>query len=210
MRKVTIALVVVSSVMSWAGQPLGLRRTEAQAPLSFPGMFSRVGKVPSNLQGWGFSSSQEGHYEVRCDLVFTDCVTQILRSRGAVARSEEGSVTHTEPATRWRGRRVELRAHLRAGNVSGEAGAFVRIEDAQGDLLAFDDMSNRALRGTTGFEWYKVVLDVPANAERITLGVRLSGEGAIFIRELHFAAVDPGKAAVTDLLARLTKEVARQ
>lgn len=69
--------------------------------------------------------------------------------------------------------------------------------DEHGKALAFDDMRDRAVKGTTGFEWYSVVLDVPADAHRISMGVMLNGEGAVLIRELSFGAVGEGPVRVS-------------
>ena len=112
-----------------------------------------------------------------------------------------GSLTHTESAVTWRGRRVELKAELRSGAVDGWAGLWMRV-DGKDNVLAFDNMQNRALRGTTSFKWYSVVLDVPVDAERITFGVLLHGPGAVFIRELVFDEVEVDVSS-TDLIGPL-------
>jgi hypothetical protein len=71
--------------------------------------------------------------------------------------------------------------------------------DGKESVLAFDNMQNRPLRGTTSFQWYSVVLDVPLEAERVTFGVLLHGPGAVFIRELHFDEVDLDVASTDQL-----------
>lgn len=166
-----------------------------------------LGKTPklrSWVVGWGLTGTKVDSYEVRCDDVFTDCAVPILRTK---ALSSEpygmGSLTHSESADVWRGQRVELRAELRAGRIGGWAGLWMRIDDKDGKVLAFDNMQNRAIRGTTSFQWYSVVLDVPQEAEKISFGVMLHGPGAIFIRELQFEEVDRDKVGATDLVAPL-------
>ena len=204
MRKAAVAVVYFFSALAWSGDTgarLG-RKGEIQAmPIATgPGLISRTAKFNTNLDSWGITSSQPDSYEVRCDSVYTNCVTQILRSRGPVKVEEMGSVTHSESAVAWRNRRVELRANFKTGNVTGWAGAWLRIDDAEGNALAFDDMRGRPVKGTTVFEWHSVVLDVPQAADRITLGVMLNGEGAVFIQEVRFGAPLAESAAVTDLM----------
>jgi hypothetical protein len=182
-------------------------RSHAQAeamPLNLgAGLFGKQPRLRSWVQGWGLTGTRADAYEIRCDDVFTDCAIPILRTRAF--KSEPfgmGSLTHQESAETWRGRRVELRAELRGGSIDGWAGLWMRIDGPEGKVLAFDNMQNRALRGTSSFQWYSVVLDVPPEAERITFGVLLHGPGAVFIRELAFGEVDR-EIAVTDLVGPL-------
>lgn len=209
-RSLLLAVLVAGS--AFAQDKYGIRpaRQQNQAqpmPLQLGSNF--LGKTPklrSWVQGWGLTGTRPDAYEVRCDDVFTDCAVPILRTRAF--KSEPfgmGSLTHQESAETWRGRRVEVRAELRGGSIEGWAGVWMRIDGKDGQALAFDNMQNRALRGTSSFQWYSVVLDVPADAERITFGVLLHGPGAVFIRELAFGEVDP-EVAVTDLVGPLRKD----
>ncbi len=209
MRRFT--LVFVTLISTWAGavdsfqNPHLSRRGESVAmPIATgAGLIDRKPRIKANVEGWGLTSSEPHRYELRCDAIYSNCVTQILRSKGAAAASQMGSVTHSESAEAWRGRRIEFRVNIKAGNVAGWAGAWVRIDDEHGRALAFDDMRDRAVTGTTGFEGYSVVLDVPAQAQRISMAAMLNGEGAVLIRKLSFGAVDQeASAIVTDLLAR--------
>ena len=211
MRTIVVGLVIAVSAASWAADPIPSSHVSFKAyrpsmPIATgPALLDSKQKVKSNVDGWGLTSSVNDRYEVRCDAVYTNCVTQILRSRGSVPEAEMGSVTHTEAANAWRGRRIELRAHMKAGAVSGWVGVWMRVDDANGKALAFDDMRDRAVRGTTSFDWHSVVLDVPPEAE-VIMGVMLNGEGAVMIEELSLNEVDRAQVtAVTDLLTpRLT------
>ncbi|MFT3713540.1 MAG: hypothetical protein QM817_38275 [Archangium sp.] len=185
--------------------PVARNQNQAEAmPLNLgSGLFGKKPKLRSWVQGWTVTGTRPDAYEIRCDDVFTDCAIPILRTRAF--KSEPfgmGSLTHQEAAETWRGRRIELRAELRGGSIDGWAGLWMRVDGPGGKVLAFDNMQNRPLRGTSSFEWYSVVLDVPAEAERITFGVLLHGPGAVFIRELAFGEVDPA-IAVTDLVGPL-------
>lgn len=173
-------------------------------PLAVGGsFFGKQPKLRSWVQGWGLTGTRPDAYEIRCDEVFTDCAVPILRTRAF--KSEPfgmGSLTHSESAEIWRGRRVELRAELRSGAVDGWAGLWMRVDGPEGKVLAFDNMQNRALRGTSSFKWYSVVLDVPLDAEKVSFGVLLHGPGAVFIRELVFEEVDVNVSS-TDLVGPL-------
>jgi hypothetical protein len=171
--------------------------------VSVGGSFGRQPKLRSWVTGWALTGSRVDAYEVRCDDIFTDCAVPILRTKTNAAEPLGlGSLTHGESAVPWRGHRVAVRAELRTGQVGGWAGLWLRVDGADGRALAFDNMQDRPLRGTSSFTWYSVVLDVPADAEHLSLGVLLHGPGAVFIRELRFEEVD-ASVATTDLVAPL-------
>ena len=165
--------------------------------------FGRQPHLRSWVQGWGLTGTRADAYEIRCEEVFADCDVPILRTRAF--KSEPlgmGSLTHSESAETWRGRRVVLKAELRGGAIAGWGGLWMRVDAADGRVLAFDNMQNRPLRGTSSFNWYSVVLDVPLDAARVSFGVLLHGPGAVFIREIVFEEVDVD-VSTTDLMGPL-------
>jgi len=204
MKHLITLLLCCSSLALAQRHPPPLVERAQPMPLAIGGSF--FGKQPrlrSWVQGWGLTGTRPDAYEIRCEEVFSDCAVPILRTRAF--KSEPfgmGSLTHSESAETWRGRRVELKAELRSGAVDGWAGLWMRVDGKDGNVLTFDNMQNRPLRGTTSFEWYSVVLDVPADAERVSFGVLLHGPGAVFIRELVFQEVDVDMS-VTDLVGPL-------
>ena len=213
MKRLALLLILISA-SAWAqlnqGPDVVDRRgrvTRQSQPLPTalgqPFRQARQPMLNSYVVGWSLTGSKPEAYEIACDSVFTDCGVPILRTKpGASEPLGTGSLTHSEVAKPWRGMRVVLRAELRAGRIDGWAGLWVRVDGADGKVLRFDNMQNRPLRGTTSFETYEVVLDVPEEAERISFGVLLHGPGAVFIRELQFEEA-PESLASTDLLAPL-------
>lgn len=208
MTRVLFLCLVVFSVSSLAQDRRRVPRVETQSqpmPIAIGGsFFGKTPKLRSWVLGWALTGSKPEAYEIRCDDVFTDCAIPILRTKALAGEPfGMGSLTHSESAQPWRGARVELKADLRTGRVDGWAGLWMRVDGPDGKVLAFDNMQNRALRGTSSFQWYSVVLDVPENAERISFGVMLHGPGAVFIRELRFDAVDTEVTSTTDLVGPL-------
>jgi hypothetical protein len=105
-------------------------------------------------------------------------------------------------ADEYRGKRVRLSGWLKTVN-AGEAALWMRIDGEQ-RRLGFDNMSDRAVSGTTDWKMYSVVLDVPNDAKNIFLGVLLIGKGQTWADDLTFEVVDrniavtnPGSAKET-------------
>lgn len=108
-----------------------------------------------------------------------------------------GTMMQSFSAGDYRGRRVRVHARLRSLDVSGWAGMWMRVDDASGKTARFDNMRDRALRGTTDWQSAAVVLDVTADATSIHFGVLLTGGGAVDVARLGFEEVD-GSVTPTD------------
>jgi hypothetical protein len=63
--------------------------------------------------------------------------------------------------------------------------------DGPGATLSFDNMSDRPILGSSGWTQASVVLDVPANAIGIALGVLLAGAGDLVVDDFRLETVGP-------------------
>lgn len=101
-----------------------------------------------------------------------------------------GGICQVISADDYRGRRVRFAARLRASDVTDWAGLWMRVDGSRSqEPLAFDNMEDRPLRGSTGWERVAIVLDVAPEAEAIYLGALLSGAGALRLCGLGFEEV---------------------
>ena len=57
------------------------------------------------------------------------------------------------------------------------------------EMLDFDNMANRPIRGTTDWKKYDITIDVPKRATSIAYGVQLAGTGAAYFRDVKFEVV---------------------
>jgi hypothetical protein len=99
----------------------------------------------------------------------------------------------------YRGKRVRLSGWLKTVD-AGEAGLWMRVDGEQ-RMLAFDNMSDRVVSGTTDWKMYSVVLDVPDDAKNIFLGVLLTGKGQTWADDLTFEVVGRNIAVTNKALA---------
>jgi hypothetical protein len=61
--------------------------------------------------------------------------------------------------------------------------------DKEQQMLAFDNMQSRPIKGTTDWKRYDVVLDVPQAATGIFLGILLDGQGTVWLSDVKFEVV---------------------
>lgn len=93
-------------------------------------------------------------------------------------------------AEKYLGKRIKLSGFIKSKGVDGFCGFWMRVDDALGDVLQFDNMSDRPIVGDTEWNHYYIVLDVPKNSAVISFGVLLLGKGQVWIDELKFEEVD--------------------
>jgi hypothetical protein len=93
-------------------------------------------------------------------------------------------------ADKYLGKRVRFSAFVKSDGVQSWSGLWMRV-DKEKDSVAFDNMQDRAIKGTTGWQKYDVVLDVPQDATGIFFGVLLDGPGTVWLNSTTFEVVGP-------------------
>jgi len=97
-------------------------------------------------------------------------------------------------ADRYRGKRVRLSAFIRTQDVTGHAALCFRVDGKptakRGQTLAFDNMDDRRILGTTDWTRYACVLDVPRDARAIFISNILAGRGNLYWADVRFEIVD--------------------
>lgn len=77
-------------------------------------------------------------------------------------------------ADSYRGKRMSFSAVVKSADVENWAGLWMRIDGPFERSLGFDNMQNRSIKGTTNWQKYGVVLDVPMESINIAFGILLS------------------------------------
>ncbi len=116
-----------------------------------------------------------------------------LRSRSEAAAEGDkfGTLMQSFKADTYRGKRVRLSAYVKLYDVRDWAGLWMRIDGPKNEVLGFDNMQDRPLRGTlTSWTPVFVVLDVPDQAEDIALGILVAGYGGTWIDDVTLEVVD--------------------
>jgi erythromycin esterase-like protein len=98
--------------------------------------------------------------------------------RALSAPSSFGVATSTFPVAPAAGKRVRYSGFIKATGVTrGYAGLWWRV-DGESGILAFDNMSNRGVTGTSEWARYQIELPVAANARNINFGALHTGDGS--------------------------------
>jgi hypothetical protein len=102
-------------------------------------------------------------------------------------------------ANNYRSQRIKLTAFVKTKFVAGWSALWMRINDAIGKPLSFDDMRERPLVGSMEWIPVEIVLDVPAMSDEISFGILLQGKGQIWIDDIKISLAEKD-VPVTDVL----------
>lgn len=102
-----------------------------------------------------------------------------------------GTLMQSFDPQKYLGKKVRLIGYIRSEHVAEWAGLWMRIDDSTKKSLAFDDMINRPIKGTTEWTRCEIVMEVPQNAANISYGALLHGAGQIWFDNLSFEIVKP-------------------
>ncbi|HEX2101276.1 MAG TPA: hypothetical protein VHF69_11455 [Candidatus Synoicihabitans sp.] len=96
----------------------------------------------------------------------------------------------TIAADAYLNQRVRLTGWVKTEDVAKAAQLWLRVDGPQnGQSLQFDNMHGRAPKGTTDWEEYSVVLDVPPESTRLAYGFFVAGEGKMWVNGLTITPV---------------------
>jgi RNA polymerase sigma factor (sigma-70 family) len=145
------------------------------------------------MMGWHMAGSHPRQYEHALAGDTTYEGKRVAELRCLVPRADGfGTFMQTFSAERFLEQRVRFSGALQCKGVADRVGLWMRVDGPGGTRpLAFDNMADRPVRGTTDWEHHEVVLDVPAQAQAIAFGVLLSGEGEVRMSDFHVEIVGP-------------------
>jgi erythromycin esterase-like protein len=140
----------------------------------------------------GFFTGGAG-YQVTVDKRFSHSGNQSLLMRYTPPppiANGGGVATSVLPAGTAIGKRVRLSGYIKTRDVSqGFAGLWLRIDGPSG-VLAFDNMQDRGVTGTTDWERHEVELSVPAGARNIVFGALFPANGTGWLDSVRLEVDD--------------------
>lgn len=150
-------------------------------------------------KGWLKAGSNPERYEVGTDKEVFYTGKSSMYIKGVTKKTDGfGTVMQNMNAETYLGKRLKMSGYLRSSNVTGWAGLWMRIDGKGDDSFGFDNMQNRAIKGTSDWKKYEIILDVPKESQNIAFGVLTSGKGTVWTDDIKFEIVD-NSVETTDL-----------
>ena len=141
-------------------------------------------------QGWFLAGSKPANYDTGVD---RETVYNARPSAYLKAKADQegfGTLMQSFLADPYVGKRVRFSGYAKSDSVARWAGLWMRVDGkGSNQTLAFDNMQDRPIKGTTGWQRYEVVLNVPQGATGIALGILLDGPGQVWLNSLNIEVV---------------------
>jgi hypothetical protein len=157
--------------------------------------------------GWYRTGSHPEQYEIVIDTSVRHGgkAGALVRFTGEKAEGF-GSLGQSFRADEYRGKRLRMSAWMKTEGVDA-AHLWLRL-DAERTTVGFDNMDNRVVKGTTGWQKYDITLDVPAETVNIVFGVFVVGRGEAWVDDFRFETVGTD-VVTTNMLTPEMKRVER-
>ncbi len=147
----------------------------------------------NEIKGWIVTGTAPEKYQAGIDAKVCH-----MGSKSATIRSvadefsagEFGTIMQQVSAKTFVGKRMRFSGFVKTREVEGWCGLWMRIDSSLGALLKLDNMQSRAITGTTEWNHYFCVLDIPGDGAVINIGVLLSGKGQVWFDNASLQEVD--------------------
>ncbi|MEB8265603.1 helix-turn-helix transcriptional regulator [Mammaliicoccus sciuri] len=148
--------------------------------------------MKNDIKGWFLSGSNPDDYVMSIDyeVVYQGKVSARLESRNNKRNNGFATMMQQFNAKKYLNKRMKLSAFIKTDKVIESTGLWMRVDDKYEDILQFDNMSNRQIKGTNSWNIYSVVLDIPEQSEVISMGILLNGSGKVWVDNIKFTNVD--------------------
>jgi hypothetical protein len=143
-------------------------------------------KLPN---GWFKAGDHPQNYEVGIDTAVkhSGSASAYIKFIGDKAEGF-GTLMQAFKPDKYGGKRVRMSAWMKTENADS-AQLWMRVDGEEKMPLAFDNMNNRAVKGTTEWKRYEITLDVPESAVAIAFGVLVAGKGQAWVDDFQFEVV---------------------
>ena len=152
------------------------------------------------IKGWSLSRSNPELYELVADstVCHTGRRSGLLYAKDEADGQQFATMMQGFQADQYKKKRLKLSCFLKTEQAD-KCGAWLRIDNVNGDTVQFDNMDNRPIYGTTDWNHYSIVLDVPDDSVSIHFGVLLISNGKVWADGFRFEEVDE-KVPTTNML----------
>ncbi|KKE77923.1 AraC family transcriptional regulator [Bacilli bacterium] len=147
--------------------------------------------MEKQVKGWFLSGSDPFNYEMGIDheVVHQGKASGYIKSKTVFDSTNFATMMQQFKADKYIGKRVRLSCFLKTKDVESFTSMWMRVDNAFDDVLQFDNMSNRPIKGDTNWNRYSIVLDVPSGSSTISFGIILSGRGHVWVDQFTFEEV---------------------
>jgi hypothetical protein len=143
------------------------------------------------MKSWFMAGSNPQEYEIGigANMAYNGKNSGYIKAKSAEPGGF-GTMMQMFEATNYLNKRMSFSAYVKSESIESWAGLWMRIDgpDQQGPL-GFDNMQNRPIKGTTDWQKYEIVLDVPPESVALAFGILLQGKGQAWLSAVQFEEI---------------------
>jgi erythromycin esterase-like protein len=156
-------------------------------------------------KGWFVAGSHPQNYDMSVDTTVKHSGRASAHIKFIAANAEGfGTLMQMFKADDYRGKRVRMSAWMRSENADS-AQLWFRLDGAKG-MQGFDNMGNRAVKGTSDWKKYELTLDVSAATVNVGFGAMVVGKGQAWVDDFMFEVVGQNVPSTNMLTPEQMKE----
>jgi len=165
---------------------------QPQAEMPFIRTHPSVAEEPGPIKGWNTirmaGRYRQYEYGISYEVIYKDQKCAFIRSAsgGPDWPMAFGQLSQVFKAKQYRDKRMRFSAVIKSDGAYMTSALMMTVEGPGHQWISYDNMYGRNITGTKDWERYKVVLDVPEETDFITFGIRVSGEGEVWISAITF------------------------
>lgn len=147
----------------------------------------------NTIKEWIITGTAPEKYQAGIDYKICHTGTKSAALKSIANEFETGefiTIMQQFNAKNFIGKRVRFSAFVKTLEVDEWCGLWMRIDNALSTALKLDNMQSRPIAGTTEWNHYSCVLDVPENGAIINIGILLFGKGQVWLDNAGFQEVD--------------------
>jgi len=182
LMKLTLALIVVSS-WQCGSNPVTVDKVGEEIPVTILNLNFEQAFLNETPQFWIVFGDG---YELKVDSSEAYSGKKSLRIR-FIDGVDFAASRSSFPLGDALGKTLRFSGYIKTENIdAGWAGLWMRVDGPDGVVLAFDNMNNRPIVGTTDWQEYTIELEIDAAAISIRFGALLTGRGTAWFDAFSF------------------------
>ena len=146
----------------------------------------------SIIKGWYITGTSTQKYKARFDEETYHegkrAVAFYSEDQEEITEMDFGTLMQRFQAKQYIGKRMRFSGFIQTEKVQW-CGLWMRVDDKQDNLIAFDNMAHRGITGSVPWNYYACVLDIAEEATIINIGVFLNGAGKVWLDNCKFEEV---------------------
>lgn len=112
----------------------------------------------SSINGWILSGTHPYNYKMGIDnkVFHQGHSSGYLQSKNSASDNEFATMMQMFKPNKFEGKRVKLSCFIKTEDVENSCGMWMRVDNGLGDVLQFDNMADRPIRYTNGWNHYSI------------------------------------------------------